>query len=225
MKVTHVKICSVQEIEHALAAARAGADYVGFNFVPGARRHLPEEKARRMVQAFRQAYPAGGLKLVGIFADQPVEEMNRILEACDLDMAQLSGHEPLEYCQGVARPTIKAVHVDATDDLARLHALLAELEQAGILPLLEPQVAGSYGGTGQMVDWGLARELAASHRFLLAGGLTPENVARAIREVRPWGVDVSSGVETNGVKDLQKIGAFIRQAREAFALTHQREKE
>ena len=215
--MTRVKICSIQAVEHALAAAKAGADYIGFNFVPGVRRRLPEEKARQMVKAYREKRDHGRPNLVGIFVDQPLDEVNRILDTCDLDMAQLSGLEPLDYCLHVERPVIKAVHVPLgqSEELVvnTLDAVLAELEAVGILPLLDPEVAEAPGGTGNAFDWAIAQELALRHRFLLAGGLSPENVGQAMHNAHPWGVDVSSGVETGGIKDPEKIRAFIAKTR------------
>ena len=215
--MTRVKICSVQEVEHALAAAEAGADCVGFNFVPGVRRQLPEDKARIMIQAYREQRGQGDPKLVGIFADQPLDEVNRILVACDLDMAQLSGQEPLDYCLRVERPVIKAVHVPLDQPVRQvvrtLDYALTRLEAANILPLLDPDVAEARGGTGITFDWTAARDLVPMHQFLLAGGLSPENVGQAVRDGRPWGVDVSSGVETNGIKDIDKIRLFVQQAK------------
>ena len=212
-----VKICSVQEAEHIIAAAEAGADFVGLNFVPGARRQLSEEKAKRMIQEYWDKHRRGDPKLVGIFVDQPAEEVNRILAECDLDMAQLSGHEPVDYCRRIEWPIIKAVHVPTNQPVeqvvATLDITLSELESAGIMPLLDPEVAGAHGGTGAAFDWAIARELAKRHLLLLAGGLTPENVAQVVRGVRPWGVDVSSGVETKGIKDPARIREFVRQAR------------
>ena len=215
--MTHVKICSIQELEHALAAAEAGADYVGFNFVPGVRRRLSEEKAQRMIQAYREQRGHDGPQLVGVFADQPLDEVNRILDACDLDMAQLSGEEPVDYCLNVTRPVIKAVHVPLDQPLRQvvrtLDYALTRLEAANILPLLDPDVGGSHGGTGTTFDWTIARDLGPMHQFLLAGGLSPDNVAQAVRDGRPWGVDVSSGVETDGMKDPEKIRAFVSNVR------------
>ena len=215
----HIKICSVQEAEHILAAAEAGAGFVGLNFVPGVRRRLSEEKATKMVQSYRARHDHGGPKLVGIFVDQPVEEVNRILDECDLDMAQLGGHESLEYIGKVARPVIKAVHVPGDQHVesvvASLDPTLTDLEAAVAIPLLDPDVGEALGGTGTAFDWDIARLLAKRHHFLLAGGLSPENVATAVREVLPWGVDVSSGVETDGTKDVAKIRAFVKQARAA----------
>jgi len=217
--VIRVKICSVQDVEHALAAAEAGADYVGLNFVPGARRCLSEQKASLIVKTYRQKHGRGRPRLVGVFAAQPLEEVNRILDDCDLDMAQLSGNEPLDYCLAVGRPVIKAVHVPLglpfQQVVSALDIILAKLESVNILPLLDPDVAGAHGGTGASFDWNIAKELAPLHQFLMGGGLTPENVAQAVRDVEPWGVDVSSGVETGGVKDEAKIKVFVQQAREA----------
>ncbi len=204
-------------MEHALAAAEAGADYVGLNFVPGARRCLSEQKANLIVKAYRQKHGRGRPRLVGIFADQPLEEGNRILDDCDLDMAQLSGSEPLEYCLQVSRPVIKAVHVPLgqpfQQTVSTLDGALGKLEAINILPLLDPDVAGAHGGTGATFDWNIARELAPLHQFLMGGGLTPDNVAQAVRDVGPWGVDVSSGVETGGIKDVEKIRAFVSNVR------------
>lgn len=215
--MTHIKICSVQEAEHMLAAAVAGADYVGLNFVPGVRRRLTEEKATDMVQTYRAKHTHGNPKLVGIFVDQPVEEVNRILKRCDLDMAQLGGHESVEYIGQVTRPVIKAVHVP--DDqpvesvVTNLDFTLTNLDAIGVTSLLDPDVGEALGGTGVSFDWEIARRLAKRHQFILAGGLSPDNVALAVGDVQPWGVDVSSGVETGGIKDVAKIEAFGRQAR------------
>lgn len=216
--MVHVKVCSIQEVSHLFAAADAGADFVGLNFVPGVRRKLPEEKAQEIVQEFRQQWGRHGPKLIGIFADQPLGEVNRTVERCDLDMAQLSGEESIAYCRGVERPTVKAVHVPVglpvETGIEMLAASITELQYIGVIPLLDPHVPGHFGGTGVTFDWDIAQELASRHDFVLAGGLNQNNVGVAIRQVQPWGVDVSSGVETNGQKDPEKIRAFVAAARE-----------
>jgi len=202
-----------------LAAAEAGADYVGFNFVPQVRRCLPENTAREIIRVFRMSHGHNGPQLVGIFVDQPLDEMNRIIKECDLDMAQLSGQEPINSCLYVDRPVIKAVHVPIGQPVEMvvntLDSVLTELDEAGILPLLDPDVLDGPGGTGHSFDWTIATKLAPRHKFLLAGGLSPENVRQAVREVHPWGVDVSSGVETDGIKDPAKIIPFVQEARAA----------
>lgn len=216
--MTRIKICGLRDPGHALVAAQHGADFLGFVFVPGVRRQLAVPDAQRVVAAYRERHGPGGPRLVGLFADQPLDEVNRILQDCSLDMAQLCGNEPLDYCRQIARPVIKVLHVRDDDlpqqEVERLGAAIAPLREAGVIVTLDRE-APQPGGAGQTFNWGIAWELSPSRDFILAGGLTPDNVADAIRQVHPWGVDVSSGVETGGVKDPARIGAFIAAARSA----------
>jgi phosphoribosylanthranilate isomerase len=215
--VTRVKICSVQTVEHALTAAAEGADFIGFNFVPSVRRQLQQDVAIEIIQNYKRQHGPDRPKLVGIFADQPLDDVNRILQECGLTMAQLSGQEPMNYAVHIDRPVIKAIHIpegQPTDLLVdHLDRVLEELEKLEILPLLDPLVHGALGGTGRSFDWAIAQMLAQKHQFLLAGGLSPTNIRQAVEQVHPWGVDVSSGVETSGHKDPSKIKSFIRNAR------------
>jgi phosphoribosylanthranilate isomerase len=215
--MTEIKICGLSNVEDALAAASAGADFLGIIFEPHSRRCLDVEEAKGLVQSFRIRWPQESPSWVGVFANQPLEEVNRVLDYCDLDMAQLSGSEPLEFCQQVVRPVVKVIHVrngvptqEAVEEVQR--SLSSYLED-GHMCLLDTFKQGVLGGTGQAFDWNVAQELARAYSFLLAGGLNTENVAEAIRQVRPWGLDVSSGVETYGVKDAIKIAKFIAQVR------------
>lgn len=164
-----------------------------------------------------------GCALVGLFADQPASDVNEIADAVGLDAVQLCGNEPPDYWAQIERPILKVVHVpDVPEgDAAARRSAVAALDErlrlvgeAGHLAMLDRKSGGQPGGTGQTFDWTIARELAAvGHRFLLAGGLTPENVGRGVESVAPFGVDVSSGVETDGVKDIEKIRAFVEAAR------------
>ena len=215
MERTTVKICGVRRLEDALVAAEAGADYFGMVFVPGRRRRIEPEAARIITDGLRDG-DREGPKSVGLFGDQPLDEVLDTIAAAGLDYVQLCGDEPLDYCQAVLRRAgvIKVLHVsndhqpDAVAD--RIDAFAA----AGCAVTLDSQVAGLHGGTGQSFDWRIAAQLAAGgRRFLLAGGLTPENVAEAVAVVRPWGVDVSSGVEADGVQDPAKIRQFVTNAR------------
>lgn len=208
-----VKICGVKSMEEALAAASFGANFIGFNFVPGVRRKIEESTAFQLIKEYRNYDRLDTPKLVGIFANQPIEDVNRILENCGLDMAQLSGYEPMEYTLKVNRPVIKAIHIQKGQSTEELHKILTELELKDIIPLLEPQVSSAFGGTGTRLNLKIAKTLSTKHRFLLAGGLKPSNVTSTVRAVLPWGVDVSSGVETNGIKDREKIRSFIKNAR------------
>ena len=218
MESTTVKICGVRSLDDALVAARAGADYFGLVFVPGRRRRVEPEAARIITDGLR-AGDLEGPKSVGLFGDQPLDEVLDTIATAGLDYVQLCGDEPLDYCRAVLEcaGVIKVLHVaddgspDAIDYVAnRIDAFAA----AGCTVTLDSQVVGLHGGTGQSFDWSIAAQLAASGRsFLLAGGLTPANVAEAVAVVRPWGVDVSSGVETDGVKDPDKIKQFVANAR------------
>jgi phosphoribosylanthranilate isomerase len=214
-----VKICGVRQPADSLVAARAGADFVGLVFVPGRRRRLGREDAGRVVAALRGGIAAAP-RVVGLFADQPAEEVCRTVERCSLDMVQLCGDESPEYCDQLGVPVIKVVHVPAGGEMEAALERLSRRAEAYVLRghmiTLDRKVVGMQGGTGRSFDWSIARAMAArGFSFLLAGGLTPENVGLALRTVRPWGVDVSSGVETGGAKDPDKIRAFVQAAKAA----------
>jgi len=152
---------------------------------------------------------------VGIFADQPIDEVNAIAEEVGLDLVQLSGDETWEDCLGVVRPVLQVVHISPLDAPADVFSLV----QPGFaLALMLDSAHGPYrGGTGVTFDWIVARETAERIPMTLAGGLNPENVGDAVRAVRPWAVDVASGTETDGVKDHARIRAFIEAVRAADA--------
>ena len=211
--MTKVKICGVQKTADAVAAAQEGADFIGLVFVPGRRRALGADNARRLISQLHEQTGANP-RTVGLFADQPIEEVGQVVRHCGLDMVQLCGEESLGYCDRVEVPVIKVLHVSNSLAVEDAVPLLAQemdaLMQRGHLITLDRQVEGLQGGTGRSFNWEIARALAEQEfSFLLAGGLTPENVGMAVRTARPWGVDVSSGVETGGAKDQRKIQAFI----------------
>jgi phosphoribosylanthranilate isomerase len=203
--VTQVKICGLKRVEDALVAADAGADMLGFVFAPSRRRVKPE-RVREIVSEVRRHSDA---KMVGVFVNADPAEMNRIAQICGLDYIQLSGDEPDEIIGGLDTRAIQVVHVSremaSQTIVARISASLAELV------LLDTAKAGAYGGTGQAFDWSLVPAL--DRPVLLAGGLHAGNVGEAVHTLRPWGVDVSSGVETAGEKDHAKIEDFILAAK------------
>ena len=215
-----VKICGIRNLDDASVAAEAGADYIGMVFVPERRRRITPQEAKVIVEGVRAS--SGSVpRIVGLFADQSVEEVSGIIDYCGLDLVQLCGQETVKYAGELGCDVIKVVHVaeSATaDDDAGTGARVKEFSGLGHLVTLDRLVEGIQGGTGQGFDWGVATSLSrAGHPFLLAGGLTPENVAEAITTVNPWGVDVSSGVETDGNKDHTKIRLFLNNARNAAA--------
>ena len=214
-----VKICGVRRLEDALVASEAGADFIGLVFVPGRPRRLAIEEARAIVDGLR-ASGDHAPQVVGLFADQPLDEVNDTIKACRLDRAQLCGDESMDYCRQTEAGVIKVLHVPGGQPEEPVIAHLAERvsahREAGHLVTLDRLVAGIPGGTGERFDWAIAEEMSRrGHSFLLAGGLLPENIAQAIATVNPWGVDVSSGVETDGRKDPDKIRDFVRSARQA----------
>lgn len=148
---------------------------------------------------------------VGVFANNDPEEINEIVDECGIDLVQLSGGEPWGTILLANRQVIKGVHVRPEDDA---DSVAARIEPgAAMAVLLDAGGQGALGGTGKKFDWSVATSVAASMPVWLAGGLDPTNVAEAIATVRPWAVDVSSGVETDGVKDLQKIRDFLKAAK------------
>ena len=215
--MTRIKICGMREASDAMVAAQAGADFVGLVFVPGNKRRLEEDEAIHVVSTLREKVTTPP-SVVGLFADQPLQEVNRLARRCGLDMAQLCGNESLDYCGQVIVSAIKVLHVSDSlvmeDAISLLSEKISALRERGHLVTLDRKVAGLPGGSGQSFNWDIAGALSTrSFPFLLAGGLTPENVAQAVRTVHPWGIDVSSGVETGGVKDQEKIRAFISAVR------------
>lgn len=216
--MTKVKICGVTQVEHALAAAEAGADYVGLMFAPSSRR-ITLEQAQRIVGALRASNLGNAPEPVAVFTNPAWDEVYRTAQALGLKTLQFSGTEELDEIETLPFTVIKAVHIEAglPEPVAITSAgrMLAQLAARRVIPLLDTKVAGRFGGTGQTFSLGIARNLAQSYDFLLAGGLTPDNVAQAIAAAHPWGVDVSSGVESNGAKDVAKIRRFVAAARAA----------
>ncbi len=216
-----VKICGIGNPADACVSAEAGTDYIGMVFVPERHRRITPDDAKEIVDAVR-ALDTPSPRMVGLFADQPLDEVNEVVAHCSLDAVQLCGRESVEYAAAVDCEVIKVVHVPASwrapDDVPQLAERVRDYADAGCLVTLDRLVEGIQGGTGQSFNQEVAASLSSRGvPFLLAGGLTPKNVGRAISIVRPWGVDVSSGVETIGKKDRRKIHRFVENARHADA--------
>ncbi|MFC1921149.1 phosphoribosylanthranilate isomerase [Chloroflexota bacterium] len=212
--MTWVKICGLSEVEHALAAAEAGADFIGVIFAPSRRQVSEKQAAEISIKVHDLKNPP---EVIGVFVNLPAAEVNRIADLCLLDRVQLSGDESWDYCLDIVKPIIKVVHVskeqETEDVISEMEEGYGKIELKQLICLLDTQTADAYGGTGQTFNWELAKNVNEKFPVMVAGGLTPENVGQLITKVKPWGVDVSSGVETDGKKDIQKIREFIEKAK------------
>ena len=188
-----VKICGITRLEDAQAAVAAGADALGFVFWPDSPRRVAIDMAKRIAAK-------ASVTTVGVFVDQPAEDVNRIADEVGLGVVQLHGAESLAYARTIARPVWKALTLDASID--------AWPDDVTIL--LDAHDPVRKGGTGRTIDWKRAADIAKRRRVILAGGLKAENVGEALANVQPYGIDVSSGVEREpGMKDVGRLRALF----------------
>jgi phosphoribosylanthranilate isomerase len=204
--VPRVKICGITNLDDAHHAAACGADALGFVFYPGSPRFVDPDTARRIIAELPPL-----VTTVGLFVNEPPARIREMVDFCGLNTVQLHGDEEPDQCCYPPCRVIKAfrLRVDMQDSLFAAYKVSALL--------LDAFVPDQLGGTGHRCDWAQAAVVASQHRVILAGGLNPENVAEAVRQVHPYGVDVSSGVEEKpGQKDPEKVARFIRMAKEAL---------
>jgi len=203
--MVRVKICGITSASDAQAAVDAGANLLGFNFYPKSPRHIEEDKAAEI----RRKLPKR-VEAVGIFVNRLPADVIALGSSLKLDAVQLHGDEPPETVAEIA-PVVKAFRVEAEFPLTTL-----EEYSPAFAFLFDAAHTDQYGGTGRPTDWDVARRASAKHRIILAGGLKVENVAAAVRIVRPYGIDVASGVESRaGKKDQGLMREFIREVRRA----------
>jgi phosphoribosylanthranilate isomerase len=210
--MTKVKICGITELESGVEAIDTGADYLGFVFYPPSSRYLDTVTAGQLIGELRAARPHGWMA-VGVFVNEPIELVEDTRYNCRLDVVQLNGEEPPTYARTLRPPVFKAVRAPVIegDSQPEVNGLPSAEDCGAERILLDANVPGRYGGTGVSYDWSRFRRAVADG--FLAGGLTPDNVEQAIRAARPWGVDVSSGVEHQGRKSAELIRRFISTVR------------
>ena len=204
--MTAIKICGITRVEDALAAARCGANAIGLVFCANSPRYVTPAHAARLMHALPPFVMS-----VGLFVDAPAIEVKQTLAQAHVDLLQFHGDESADYCRQFGVPFLKALRVRPGRDLLQY----AHNYRDARALLLDAYVEGTHGGTGAAFDWTLIPEYLPLP-VVLSGGLTPENVMAAIQAVKPWAVDVSSGVESSkGIKDAAKIAAFVTGVRNA----------
>lgn len=204
---TRIKVCGITIYEDAAAAVAAGVDGLGFIFASRSPRYIEPDRAREIISRLPPFVAA-----VGVFVDEESSAVQEIARYCRLSVLQLHGAEPPEYCRAMPLPVIKAYRV-GPDSPAGVLAPYGGCVQGF---LLDTYHSGMAGGTGIAFDWGLVKKIAPPGPVILAGGLTPANVGEAIRQVRPYGVDVNSGIETEpGRKDIDKLQCFVKEVMKA----------
>jgi len=203
--MTYIKICGITSVEDAILAAEAGADALGLNFVPSSKRVIDTATAAHIADAL-----GASVQLIAVVADRSAPELEELRLSTGIRWLQLHGSEDPTELELVLPEAYKACAIASAADAARATAY------GGQRLLLDAKVEGELGGTGQRFDWSLARPLAEQRDLIVAGGLTPDNVREALRELRPFGVDVASGVERRAnprQKDPELVRAFISAVR------------
>ena len=216
--MTYIKICGIKNEDDALAAVEAGADFIGVVIATSPRQVTPAE-AEKITSSLKKNKAKA--KCVGVFVNERMPTVRKITDACHLDWVQLSGDESWEYCAELARPIIRAIMFGRNEQAETISRQLNEgkkiMGRNKYMVLLDTAAPDKYGGTGTIFDWNIARPIVKQFQVIIAGGLNPGNAGRAIKILKPWGVDVSTGVETKGAKDMKKVIKFIEAVREADA--------
>jgi phosphoribosylanthranilate isomerase len=203
--MTKIKICGIKTVNDALAAMDAGTDLIGFNFYQKSPRYIDVGMCRNIMLVMRRY--GGSIMFVGVFVNASSGEIQATMETCGLNLAQLHGDEPSDMLNALEGKAFKAFR-------GVPQSINGFAKQDAPALLVDASVKGIYGGSGVTADWNGAAELAKKYPLLLAGGLTPKNVAQAVRQVKPWGVDVASGVEyAPGRKDANRMKAFVQAVR------------
>ena len=202
-----VKICGITNLDDAAAAVEAGADALGFVLYRESPRYIEPHVVKQIIAEL----PPFVLP-IGVFVNEDAKVVRDLMDSCGLALAQLHGDETATYCETLGRPVLKAIRLKDRSSFLALAEFRGRAGVRGIL--LDTYLQDAYGGTGRTPDWSLASEVARAATVVLAGGLTAENVGVAVRTVRPYGVDVSSGVEDRpGKKNREKIRAFVQAAK------------
>ena len=212
--MTLIKICGLTSMEDAVVISQFSVDIIGLVFAESRRQVSPQQAAQITSQVRKLSRQP---EIAGVFVNESPHVVNRTADRYGLDMVQLSGDESWDYCRKINRPVIQVIHVLPTTSTGEIIEHINQGNGAGSkLPfvcMLDSKGSGEYGGTGHVFEWKIAQEVAAAFPVMIAGGLSAGNVGELISQVRPVGVDISSGVETDGRKDIAKVRDFIQAVR------------
>lgn len=199
-----IKICGITNLEDARFASGAYVDYLGFIFYPKSPRFVDSAKAGAMINWLE------GPEKVGVFVNQPLDEVNQTAKESGIDIVQLHGDESPEYCDLVEKPVIKVIHITEDSTFEQIQAKIDSYKSHVDYFLFDSKLENQWGGTGKAFNWNLLEELNLDKPFFLSGGLNPNNLEKALNTVKPYAVDISSGVEEEpGLKDFEKIEAVM----------------
>jgi phosphoribosylanthranilate isomerase len=205
---TKIKICGITNLEDARFASGALADYLGFIFYEKSPRYIEPAEAGAIINWLE------GPEKVGVFVNQPLDDVNRIAKETGLDYVQLHGEESVEYCQLIEKPVIKVIHIEEETVSYLLEHQIKQYEPVADFLLFDTKIDGLWGGTGTPFDWSVLKEAAIDIPFFLSGGLHSDNIAEAIQKVQPYAADISSSLEQKpGLKDFEKIEVFMDKMR------------
>lgn len=208
---TKVKICGLTTLEDARFVSGALADFLGFIFYPDSPRYIEPAKAGAIINWLE------GPEKVGVFVNQPLDDVNSIAKTTGIDLVQLHGNESPEYCGLVEKPVIKVFHINEEKSASDLRDEIAPYMNAVDYYLFDTKADGLWGGTGKTFDWDILNEIADEKPYFLSGGLNSENISSAIHTVQPFAVDLSSGLEESpGLKDFDKVEQFFDKMRDIW---------
>ena len=205
--MTKIKICGLKDKTDAIFAASLGVDYLGVVFVENVKRKVTFDQAQDIVNSLSEIKDKP--KLVGLFADQPLDYVKNTFSKFSLDYAQLCGDENFSYLTDLNLPFIKQIKIFENMKLADAFNCIEKIQSIGGLVSIDSYMKGHFGGSGKLINLSNAKKIIQKYNVLLAGGLNTENIQRITEDLYPWGVDVSSGVESNGIKDKDKIESFV----------------
>lgn len=215
-KRTRLKICGLTNLEDARFVSGALADYLGFIFYEKSPRYVEPAEAGAIINWLE------GPKKVGVFVNQSIDEVNDIARQTGVDLVQLHGDEPEHYCSLIEKPIIKVLHISGDEDADELQDMVDRYEDHVSYYLFDTKADGLWGGTGKTFDWSLIEGLQINAPYFLSGGLKPDNVKKAITETKPYGIDISSGLEAEpGLKDFGKVEDLMDSMREIWEREHE----